>query len=231
MTSRLDNRLNAVKKLVRQGSVAADIGCDHGYLMTALVSEGICPRGFACDINTGPLSRAKKTISGAGLSGRIQTVLTCGLAGLPYNEISDIVIAGMGGDLIGEILLGESWTRDERLHFILQPMTKANHLRRILLENGFSIKSETAASVNKIVYTIMSVTYTKNVQTPDLLFQWTGKLLANIDADSLSYLEQVAKRLIKKSRGIASSKHTGDAKKYEALAAIICERIEKVCTE
>ena len=46
---KLDSRLSAVASLVRKGSVAADIGTDHGYLLCWLIQNGISPSGIAAD--------------------------------------------------------------------------------------------------------------------------------------------------------------------------------------
>lgn len=223
--SALSARLEAVKNLVRQGSVAADIGTDHAYLICALVNEDICPRGFACDINAGPLERAEKTIAAARLSRKIKTVLTNGLSNLPLAEIDDIIIAGMGGDLIGEILLAAPKIRDARFRFILQPMTKADHLRKILCENGFLIEKETAVREGSRFYTVMPARYTGIPKTPDGLYIWAGCLLENRDKASAGYLLAVAKRLEKKAAGLMASANPEGAAYYDSLARTIRERM------
>lgn len=41
----LDERLLLIAGLVRRGKIVADIGSDHGYLVTWLVKNGISPSG------------------------------------------------------------------------------------------------------------------------------------------------------------------------------------------
>lgn len=221
----LDARLAAVMDLVKPGSVAADIGTDHGYLICALAKAGIIERGFACDVNLKPLERAKKTIRENCLSGSIETVLTDGLTGLPHWLIDTIIIAGMGGDLIAEILLAHTWASNSRFHFILQPMTKPGKLRKAIFENGFTISSERAViSANK-VYTVMSVKYTDSSTETDDISLHTGMLLDNDDFPSRLYLEQTVRRLEKKAVGFKASKTPEKACQYAILAAEIRERI------
>jgi tRNA (adenine22-N1)-methyltransferase len=157
---RLDARLGAIKAMVRPGGVAADIGCDHGKLICSLAQSGSIERGYACDMNLGPLENARKTISKTGLEGKIETMLADGLNGLPYEEIDTFIIAGMGGELIADIMLSHPWVFDTRFDFILQPMTRAGVLRQRLQENGFSIEKERTVTIGHRVYTVMYVKYT-----------------------------------------------------------------------
>jgi tRNA (adenine22-N1)-methyltransferase len=159
---RLDARLEAVKALVRPGTVAADIGCDHGKLICSLAQSGVIKRGFACEANLGPLENAIKTIRENRLGDMVEAVLADGLNGLPYWDIDTFVIAGMGGELIADIMLSHSWVFDTRFDFILQPMTRAGVLRQRLFENGFVIEKDQAVTIGRRVYTVMYVKYTES---------------------------------------------------------------------
>jgi tRNA (adenine22-N1)-methyltransferase len=195
---RLDARLQAVKALVRPGAVAADIGCDHGKLICSLAQSGVITRGFACDANSGPLENAKKTIRETRLGDMIEAVLTDGLNGLPHRDIDTFIIAGMGGELIAEIMLSHSWIFDTRFDFILQPMTRAEVLRQRLLENGFNIEKERAVISDNRVYTVMHVKYTESNACYDEITLYTGRLLEDGSFAAQKYLEGVIKRLRKK---------------------------------
>ncbi|MBQ2795822.1 MAG: SAM-dependent methyltransferase, partial [Oscillospiraceae bacterium] len=101
---KLDLRLSAAADFVKEGTVAADVGTDHGYLICHLVEQGICKRGFATDINIKPLESARSLIREMELDEEIETVLTDGLKGLPEDDIDEILICGMGGETIINIL-------------------------------------------------------------------------------------------------------------------------------
>ena len=126
--SQLDNRLKLCSDFVRKGAKLADIGTDHAYLPVWLCRIGRCPSALAADINPEPLKRGEGTIIESGLSDRIETRLSDGLKEIRRDEADDIVIAGMGGELIAKILSECSFATDSSKHFILQPMTRSEVL-------------------------------------------------------------------------------------------------------
>ena len=55
----LGARLSSALPFITRGGRVIDVGTDHAYLPIALIQEGLCERALACDINKGPLERAK----------------------------------------------------------------------------------------------------------------------------------------------------------------------------
>lgn len=155
----MDERLTAVAAMVREGSRVADIGTDHARLPVWLVSCGKCPSAIASDLREGPARSAARNVQKAGLSEQISVRLGDGLNTVQPQEADDIVIAGMGGETIAAILGAVDWVRDPHYRLILQPMTRAEELRKWLLLNGFSIPSEQCIS-HKRLYTVMTAVYT-----------------------------------------------------------------------
>lgn len=154
----LSRRLRAAFELVREGRTLVDIGTDHAYLPIALVRSGKTPFAYASDIGKGPLARAEENIKGAGLEGKIKTVLTDGAE--HFDSLADeLVIAGMGGELIFDIISRADFLKDRDIHLVLQPMTKIPTLRHSLYENGFFIEREALVYEDDRVYTVMSVFY------------------------------------------------------------------------
>ncbi len=100
--------------------------------------NGVCPKAVAADINPEPLERGRQTVNEAQLGDIISMRLSNGLKQINSDEADDIVIAGMGGELIADIILSCDFSRDSEKHFILQPMTKSEELIRLLCENGFA---------------------------------------------------------------------------------------------
>ena len=149
-----DTRLRSAVPYLTRGGRVADIGTDHAYLPIYLVGEGISSAAIACDINEGPIRSARKNIAAAGLDGYIQTLCTDGLCGVENFAPDDVMIFGMGGELIARILSDAPWVKNEKIGLILQPMTRASVLRRWLLENGFSILGETITFEDKYYQTI-----------------------------------------------------------------------------
>ena len=155
----------------------ADIGCDHGYLVAWLAAQKKISAGCACDINRKPLEKAAFTLSEYGVADRVKLILCAGLDGLPAGGADDIVIAGMGGDLIWEIIGKAPWTRDPALRFVLQPMTKSERLRRSLAENGFDILREEAVVSGNFPYAVIQAAYTGRARTLTPAEAYCGTLL------------------------------------------------------
>ena len=194
----LGNRLQAAADYVQPGGIVADIGTDHGYLPIWLVKTGRAQAAFAADINPGPLKAAADNICAEGLENQIQTALTDGLDNLPLSEITDIVIAGMGGMLIAEILKRHLPLAGKNL--ILQPMTQAPFLRSWLGRNGLSILSETPAEAGGKMYTVIQAQYTGEILECGSFFAHTGKIpeaLKNPDKEEMArkYLLHLHKKL------------------------------------
>ena len=214
----LDMRLERIGQTVRDNVMCADIGTDHGYMITNLAVSGKIKGGFACDINEKPLLKAQRTIDEYGVSDRVKTVLADGLSGIDKDSVDDIVIAGMGGDLIARIIDSCEWTRDERLHFVLQPMTKADALREYLCNNGFEIEYERAAEAKRFIYTILSVKYTGKNTEYDELFLKIGKLPECNDSQAAEYLLRKGKTLLNTAEKMEQSPNgTQKAKKVRSM--------------
>ena len=144
---------SALPYLTKGGSVI-DVGTDHAYLPIYLVGEGISSRALACDINRGPIESAERNIAAHGLAHKIDPLQTDGLHGTEYFAPDNILIFGMGGELIIRILSEAPWVKDASIGLVLQPMTRAHLLRRWLLENGFSIEGETITHEDRYYQTI-----------------------------------------------------------------------------
>lgn len=218
----LDRRLEQVAKLVRPGRTVADIGTDHGYLVAHLVGSGKNPRGLACDINAMPLERARQTILREGLAQQILCVLSNGLEQVDPQAAQEIVIAGMGGDSIADILAEAPWVQTPEHHLVLQPMTKGEHLRRYLLTEGFAIREEQAVASGNFVYTVISAEYTGEKATPSLEALYLGKVQEGGSADTSAYVEQVIKYLQQRVTGMEQgARPAPELEEYRRLLAAL----------
>ena len=93
-------RLDMILRNVKSSSVA-DIGTDHAFIPIALAKRGV--RVIAADVNRGPLLAAKRNIERHGLN--ITLLEGFGLDVLSPGDTEEIIIAGMGGDLIKTIIV------------------------------------------------------------------------------------------------------------------------------
>lgn len=102
----LTPRLRQIAAWVRQGAHLADVGTDHAYLPVWLTLQGRVASAIASDLRRGPLDRAQETGRRYGVGDRITFRLGNGLAAVAPEECDTIVIAGMGGENIAQILAG-----------------------------------------------------------------------------------------------------------------------------
>ena len=182
---KLTPRLMTAVPFVRRGHLLCDVGTDHAYLPIFLCQSGILTPvrtadgsrlcAIASDINEGPVDRATVHIAAAGLSDRIRTIRTDGLHGLEDYHPTDIILFGMGGELIVSVLQAAPWVRDPAIRLILQPMTHPEKLRRFLFENGFSLvgevlsREELSRRETRIYQTICAAYCPEKLPPPDVL--------------------------------------------------------------
>ena len=210
----LDKRLSAVAALIRPGSRLADIGTDHAYLPVHLVQAGVCPSAIASDIGAGPLDAARRTVTENDLLSKITLRLGNGLATVSTEEIDDIAIAGMGGETIATILEAAQWVKNSRLRLILQPMTRAEDLRRWLLTNGFSILEEHLIIDGRHLYPVLAAEYTATICEDEV--QIYGGCFT--PEEGRPYRLMMAEHLARKAFGVAQSGDTKTAEKLKKLS-------------
>ena len=212
----LSPRLQAAAGMVRKGGEICDVGTDHALLPCRLYLDGE-RKLTAADINEGPLLSARQTVMHyIGKEDAVRLVLSDGLDKIDYAD--DVIIAGMGGELIARIISGCRFL-SENTHFILQPMTKAEVLRRELYKNGFYIEKELTAKENDRNYVIMSVYFGGEKCEITDAFAYAGKVTDK------EYLTAVCERLNRAGENCA----TADISKSKRLldAARETEKIIK----
>ncbi len=153
----LKMRLAKIADLLENIDCLADIGTDHGYLPVKLIQEKRIKKAIAADINPTPLNKARSIIAESKLQGFIETRLGSGLSVLEPGEADGLVIAGMGGILISELLGDQEEVAKLCKCLILQPMNNQSHLRRFLEENNYRITKESLACEGQRIYQILSV--------------------------------------------------------------------------
>ena len=159
---KLTARLEKIASLIDSGKKIADIGTDHGYIPAYLLSEGIIDFAVLGDVNKGPLENAKSEIIALGFEDKCNLRLGNGLDILAPGEVDQIIIAGMGGQLISQILeVGKNVSRSaEKL--ILQPMQGQEDLRKYLDKSGYSIIGEYLEKEDFRIYEIIVASYDKD---------------------------------------------------------------------
>lgn len=196
----LDERLLTCAGLVRNSARLADVGSDHAYLPVWLLKTGKISYAVASDINEKPLKSGRLTAEKYGAD-NIEFRLGAGLSVLkPEDEITDIVIAGMGGEVIADILARSELAKNPEVNLILQPMTRSDELTGFLYENGFEIVSQKALTSKGKSYTVMAVRYSGKKVAVSSVFRITGKLDSE-DEESKKFIKKHIRNLENKSRG------------------------------
>lgn len=174
---KLSKRLQTVASFLPAGAFFADIGSDHAYLPCYICLLDEKALAIAGEINEGPYLSACTTVEAYELFNMVDVRLGDGLQVLKKGEVTELVIAGMGGSLIRSILEDGH----EKLHsvkrIIAQPNMDERNVRRWFLLNGFNITNEAIIEENDHIYEVIvadkgekRTPYTPELKQRQLLF-------------------------------------------------------------
>ncbi len=138
MPIRLDQRLSLIANL-SSGRRVADVGCDHGKLGYYLIGTDRADLVIATDISAPSLKKAKELAMENGVEDTLITRLGDGLKPISTREVDTVIIAGMGGDVIADILRVAREDNKQFSHFLLSPNTHPEKVRREIEKSGHTI--------------------------------------------------------------------------------------------
>lgn len=223
---KLSVRLSVITGLIEAGGSVCDVGTDHGYLPAFLYLSGKYSKITATDIRQKPLLTAQKNFKNLGVSG-VKLILCDGLEKVSREEADNVVIAGMGGEVISKIIGNTEFLKDPSVNLVLSPTTSAYFLRNFLSKSGFEILKETAVEENGKFYAVMKVRYTGIKSSPDFAAIYLGKLDLS-DKTALSYAK---KQLSVKKRLVLDLSATDKNREEYSEAQKICKELEKKISE
>lgn len=212
----IGSRLMLCASMVRPFSKVADIGTDHAYLPIYLVQNGIASSAIASDAREKPLKNAAKNIDRFAVKDKVITRIAYGLDGVLPQEADDIIIAGMGGKNIINIIRSAPWVKDKQKHLILQPMTSEPELRVFLSGEGFSVIKEQTTREDRHVYTAMLVSFDPQNVAKGELFPYIGAIKPDTRVNR-EYILKKLHRLKKRAYGLRVSGNDGEADTIEKL--------------
>ncbi|WP_040211397.1 tRNA (adenine(22)-N(1))-methyltransferase [Clostridium polynesiense] len=160
----LSIRLKSIINLMDSCSSIVDVGTDHGYIPIYAVKNGICKTAIASDINSGPLKKAEKNIVNEELKDKIYCRKGGGLSTVSVDEVEALIIAGMGGNLIRDILLEDIEKVKRYEYIILQPAQNPEVLREFLYKNSFEVIDEDICIDEGKFYELFKVKYIEDVK-------------------------------------------------------------------
>lgn len=184
MLQEINLRLKMVYDMIPECDILGDVGTDHAFLPIYAIQTGKCKKAIASDLREGPLYIAKKNIAASGLSNHIETIMSNGLKGYIGKDCNVIVIAGMGGLTICNIL--SDWVSDCKqykyfpgnISLILQPNTHEFEVRKCLWDNGFEIIDEQAIKDGNHVYISFHTKYTDELKEYSEMELYVGKIMS-----------------------------------------------------
>ncbi|SHJ50592.1 tRNA (adenine22-N1)-methyltransferase [Alicyclobacillus tolerans] len=141
-TISISYRLSWLLSRIPSEASLVDVGTDHALLPIAAVQMGRIHTAIASDVAVGPVERASKQISQAGLTDLIDVRLGDGLSTVQPGEVDTVVIAGMGGSTITEILMQSPSVVEHTRMLLLQPMNAYSKLRQWLYQHHFFLQDE-----------------------------------------------------------------------------------------
>jgi len=175
---KLSARLRKVAAYLPKGAYFADIGSDHAYLPCYVCLHDNTAKAIAGEVRQGPYNSAKKTVNQYHLNHAVDVRLGNGLQVVNKNDkIEQIVIAGMGGALIKDILEEGERKLTGIKRMIVQPNVGANIVRKWFLNHGFTITDEAIIEEGGHIYEIIiadkenkNSPYTKALMDKQLYF-------------------------------------------------------------
>ncbi|MDR3215375.1 MAG: class I SAM-dependent methyltransferase [Bacilli bacterium] len=151
---KISNRLLKIASFVKRDVILVDVGCDHGYLPIFLLNNKLIKQAYALDLREGPLSSVKNNAL------KYHIDLTClisdGLEVMNSYYFDTVIIAGMGGNIISNIIAAQLSLLDNK-ELILQPQNNSIGLRKFLLKNHFVIIDECLVEERDVIYEIIIV--------------------------------------------------------------------------
>lgn len=149
-------RLQAVADMIISNKKLADIGADHAYLSLYVIENNLAPAVVIGELGDGPYQRSRQAVQAGRLAQKISVRQGDGLEVLAEGEVSTVVLAGMGGDTIVEILSRDKQKARSFERYVFQPMSKAGVLRQFLAEHGWPVIEEVLIWENEKYYQVIA---------------------------------------------------------------------------
>ncbi len=198
----LGSRLLMAASFVDNGNVVCDVGCDHGKLSLYLIQSQKAERIIATDINPQPLQKAVDLFRANNLSDKADFYLTDGLQNIENTaDISHVVIAGLGGHTMAQVIENASFIKDNKVNLVLLPAQSGYFVRKYLYENGFEIKEEKTVTEKGKYYSCISSLYTGVNTEYNIYDLYMGKSDVNTGDAATGYFEMILSQLEKKQKG------------------------------
>lgn len=218
----VSKRIEFIISNLEKVNTLADIGTDHGYVPLLCIRKGICDKAIACDINKDPLDKARLNAVLEGMGDELEFRLGDGLEPLKDNEVNEVVIAGMGGNLIRDILESNINKVNSMDYVILVPAQNPEVLREYLYNNDFEILKEDLCYDDGIYYELFKVKRAEGhaTQLDDIYYEISPMLLRGKHPLMKEYLDFKINEYNKILGFITQDSESANKRKEEILTKI-----------
>lgn len=214
----LSKRLAAVAHFVPQGARVADIGTDHAYIPIYLVKSHITDFCIATDINEGPILKANNNLLKYKIDQQhIILRQAKGLQGLEGYQLDTIIISGMGGHLIIDILKNDLDIVKGIKQLILQPQQDIPEIRKYLHSIGFKIDDEIFVEEEEKYYTIINASPGKETYEHEYEYIYGKMLIQKKDEAFKKWIDEEYNKLIAIKEKLTSANTQKAIKRKEEI--------------
>lgn len=154
MGIKISKRIQCIANCV-QYSLVGDIATDHCLIGIEVSKNKNVKKIIGCDINKEPLDRGRVNIEKCKIS-NIELRLGDGIEPIKSGEVETLIIGGIGGELMLEILKKSHQIVDSINQLILQPQSYETEVKKYIHSIGFKIKEEIIVEEKKY-YTIYNL--------------------------------------------------------------------------
>jgi len=225
----LSDRLKVMAEMIDQSAQSvADIGTDHGLLPIYLIENRNIQKIIATDLHHGPLEKARENLAQKRLQHYVELRRGDGLQVIRPGEVEVMVMAGMGGVLISQLLQQAPRVAEKTTQLLFQPMTAAYSVRKFLLTHGYQISREKLVEERHQVYEIIEARFINQPQLASETALELGLYIASQPSKlALPFLEEKKVYWQRKRAGLLKAKKRNEAQLQET--ANMLEAIEEVC--
>lgn len=228
----LTPRLRTIMQQVPKGARLADIGTDHALIPTALLRRGVIACAIASDLREGPLDSAARTARQFDVEDQLSLRLGGGMQTIQPEEADTIVIAGMGGETIAQILTDDPWALDGKHLLLLQAMTAQPYLRQYLAAHGGIIQKESLCQEGQRMYTVMTVVGGGKPEQKSLAACCISDALLQ-DPMAAAYIQKLLHREQKIVHSLESAKHQKpeELQMHREMTAVLSQALQTLGKE
>ncbi len=194
----LSARLMHCLEYIKGFDTVMDVGTDHAYLPIEAIKQGYINHALAIDNKPGPLDFAKQNIEATQMTPFITPILSSGIEAL-NDSVNAVVIAGMGGKTIFDILHQKDYQNVER--FVLQPNNQPQNVRQLTQQNDLKIRDEIIIEDQNIPYIIIVLERGKQTLTDKeialgpLLLKSKSRLYYQVLKEEHQFLSHLIKQI------------------------------------